>query len=179
MIKTQGTFIAFYRCGRNMTYHEAVHWNGGIKREVSLCYSRDVHTLCRNSDFDLDTRLQTDARNLLHNFTGRVQVDEALVNLEFVTIPGLRTFTTRSFTGGDFENLGRKTNGPLDTELLVLCTVDQVSRELLQVLDVAAGEGDPDFVDFGSWNGCTCGIVFFFSFGDVTHFECVNESEGD
>jgi len=108
-----------------------------------------------------------------------MQVDEALVNLKFIAIPGLRTFTTRSFTGGDFENLGGKTNGPLNTELLVLCTVDQVSRELLQILDVAAGESYPDFVDFGSWYRCTCSIVFFFSFGDVTHFECVNESEGD
>ena len=36
---------------------------------------------------------------------------------------------TNSFTGGDFEDLGGKTNGPLDTELLVLCTVNQVSRD--------------------------------------------------
>ena len=85
--------------------------NGSIKREV--CYSRDVHSSCRNSDFDLDPRLQTDARlsqwlvaendfffrekthNLLDNLTGRMQVDEALVNLKFIAIPGLRTFTTR------------------------------------------------------------------------------------
>lgn len=42
---------------------------------------------------------------------------------------------------------------------------------LLEVLDVAAGQGDTDFVDLGT-NGGTGGIVVLFSFGDVTHFEC-------
>ena len=48
--------------------------------------------------------------------------------------------------------------------------------ELLQtffkISDVAAGEGDADFVHFGTRDLGTCSIVFFFSFGDVTHFEC-------
>lgn len=55
-------------------------------------------------------------------------------------------------------------------------------RELLtlfKVLDVAAGERNADLVDFGTRHLGTCGIVFFFSFGDVTHFECRYESEGD
>jgi len=34
-------------------------------------------------------------------------------------------------------------------------------------------------VDFGTRDLGTRGIVFFFSFGDVTHFECIYESEGD
>lgn len=96
---------------------------------------------------------------------------------------------TNSFTGGNLKDLGGETDGTLDTELLVLSTVDQISRDfknmsilpvstnlcgltLFKVLDVAAGEGDADLVDFGSRNGGTCSIVFFFSFGDVTHFEC-------
>jgi hypothetical protein len=33
--------------------------------------------------------------NLLDDLTGRVEVNETFVNLEFVTIPGLGTLTTR------------------------------------------------------------------------------------
>jgi hypothetical protein len=97
---------------------------------------------------------------------------------------------TYSLTGGDLKDLGGETNGALDAELLVLGTVDQVSGDcgiqgelkghstqyivlltLLEVLDVAAGQCDTDFVDLGT-NGGTGGIVILFSFGDVTHFEC-------
>lgn len=39
----------------------------------------------------------------------------------------------------------------------------------LQVLDVAAREGNPDFVDLGTGNGGTSGIVFLFTLSDVTH----------
>lgn len=77
-----------------------------------------------------------------------MQVDQALVNLHFITIPGLGTLTARlekkvvretvdglttcatySLTGGDLENLGGKTDGALDTELLVLCAGNQISRD--------------------------------------------------
>ena len=34
------------------------------------------------------------AHNLLNDLAGGVQVDETLMDLEFITIPGLGTFTT-------------------------------------------------------------------------------------
>ena len=95
--------------------------------------------------------------------------------------------STYSFTSGNLENLGGETDGAFDTELLVLRPVDEVGRDyryklaevpsavctqrtLLQVLDVAARQSDTDFVDFGTGDGSTRGVVFFLSFGDVTHF---------
>ena len=36
-------------------------------------------------------------RNLLHNLARRVEVDETLVNLELVAIPGLGTLTARLY----------------------------------------------------------------------------------
>jgi hypothetical protein len=33
--------------------------------------------------------------NLLHDLAGRVEVDQALVDLELITVPGLRTLTAR------------------------------------------------------------------------------------
>ena len=77
-----------------------------------------------------------------------MEVDKALVDLELVAIPGLRTLTARlektaaklvcpikemrgtySLTGGDLEDLGGEADGALDAELLVLSTVDQVLRD--------------------------------------------------
>ena len=70
--------------------------------------------------------------------------------------------------------------------MLVLSTVDEIASDckrrlvgqslknhglhtFLKAADVAARECDADFVDFGRGNG-TCGIVFLFTFSDVTHF---------
>ena len=91
-----------------------------------------------------------------------------------------------SLAGGDLEDLGGETDGALDTELLVLSTVDQVRGDytksssrrnpgtkllltLLEVLDVAAREGNPNLVDLGRRDGGTRGIVFLFTLSDVTH----------
>lgn len=58
---------------------------------------------------------------------------------------------------------------------------DEAALTLFQVLDVAARQGDADFVDFGSGDS-TCCIVFLV-LSDVTHSRLVfwrgNESEGD
>jgi hypothetical protein len=122
--------------------------------------------LSRDGDLDLDTRLQADAslkknilastpsatqvtHNLLDDLARRVQVDEALVHLELVTVPGLRSLTTGLPTqqsvserntsgagtgtyrlaGGDAQDLGREPHRALYAQLLVLGAVDQVCRD--------------------------------------------------
>ena len=107
-----------------------------------------------------------------------MKVDQSLVDPQLKAIPGLGTFTAGRFAGSDAQNFGRETDWALHTELLILGPVDEVRRELLQVLDIAAGEGDPDFVDFGSGDGGAGSVVFFFTLSDVTH-GCFDESEGD
>lgn len=86
--------------------------------------------------------------DLLDNLAGGVQVDEALVDLELVAVPGLRTFTARLETkksmlvlgvqrknrtyrlaSGDLKALGREADGALHAELLVLCAVDEIRRD--------------------------------------------------
>ena len=95
---------------------------------------------------------------------------------------------THRLAGGDLEDLGGEADGALDTELLVLRPVDQVSRDctdrsvililnhsplgvptLLKVLDVAARERDADFVDLGGGHGGTSRVVLLFTLSDVTH----------
>jgi hypothetical protein len=46
---------------------------------------------------------------------------------------------------------------------------NNVRRTLLQVLYIAAGQCDPDFMDFGTRDWCPGGIVFFLALSDVTH----------
>ena len=79
-----------------------------------------------------------------------MQVDQPLVDLEFVAVPSLRTFTTRlngqdsesvsgsvtdgnnymhRLTGGDLKDLGGETDGAFDAQLLVLCTIDEVPAD--------------------------------------------------
>jgi len=86
-----------------------------------------AHNLCRDSDLNLDTRLQADAGDLLNDLARRVQVNQTFVNFELVAIPSLRAFTTRSLACGDLQNLGRKTDRALDTKLLVLGSVNEIS----------------------------------------------------
>jgi hypothetical protein len=44
----------------------------------------------------------------------------------------------------------------------------QGGRTLLKVPDVAASEGDADFVEFRSGH-CASSVVFFIALSDVTH----------
>lgn len=63
-------------------------------------------------------------------------------------IPGLGTFTTRSFTGGNLQGLGWETDWSLDTEILSLGTLDELTADLLEGLNLLGGEGDSDLVGF-------------------------------
>jgi len=50
-------------------------------------------------------------------------------------------------------------------------------RTFLQVLDITAGESDPDFMDFGTGDRNTRSIILFFSLSDVTHSACFDGYE--
>jgi len=91
------------------------------------------------------------------------------MDFKLVAIPSLRTFTTRSLTGSNLQNLGGETDGAFNTELLVLGSVNEIGGELFQVSDITAGERDPDFVNFCTRHWSTSGVVFFFTLSDVTH----------
>mmetsp|Transcript_12140 Transcript_12140/g.39616 ORF Transcript_12140/g.39616 Transcript_12140/m.39616 type:complete len:230 (-) Transcript_12140:14-703(-) len=104
----------------------------------------------RDGHLDLDPRLDRDGGDLLDDLRRRVQVDEALVDAHLEPVPGVGTLTARRLAGGDAERLGRQPDRALDLEPLVLGTLDEVSADLLEVLDVAAGQGDPDAVDLDS-----------------------------
>jgi len=91
------------------------------------------------------------------------------MDLELVAIPGLGAFTTGRLARGDLQDLGGKTHWTLDKELLVLSTIDQVTRELLKALHVPARKSNANLVDLGRWDRCTRSVILLFTLSDVTH----------
>ena len=78
-----------------------------------------------------------------------MQVDHPLVDPHLEPVPGLGTLSTRGLPGGDPQGLGGHPDGALGLEVLLLGALDEVVADLLEGLDVAGGEGDPDAVDRG------------------------------
>lgn len=63
-------------------------------------------------------------------------------------IPCLRTLATWSLSSGNLEGLGRETNRSLYSEILGLGAFNELLANFLKGGDLAAGEGDADFVSF-------------------------------
>jgi len=90
------------------------------------------------------------------------------VDLHLQVVPGLGSLSTRGLAGGDLEDLGGEADGSLYTEILVLGTLDEIAADLLKVLDVPRGQGDPDLVRSRGRGGlellvslCDAGLLFF------------------
>lgn len=114
--------------------------------------------LSGDGDLDLDTGLDVDD-DLLDDLGGGVEVDETLVDAHLVAVPGLGTLTTRGLAGGDLEGLGGQTDGALDAQVLALGALDQLGADLLEGLDLAGGQGDPDLVGLGSLKLSLLGLL--------------------
>merc|ERR1719317_750643 len=89
-----------------------------------------------NCYFNLYTRLDVNRGDLLNNLGWAVEINDPLVDSHLELIPGLGTFSTRSFTGGDTQGLGWHAHRALNLQLLVLGSADQVSADLLQGLNI-------------------------------------------
>ena len=76
-----------------------------------------------------------------------MEVNQALVDAHLEAVVGVGALTARGLATGDTQSLGRETDRTLDLEALLLGAADQVSADLLQVLDAARGQRDPDAVD--------------------------------
>jgi len=78
-----------------------------------------------------------------------VKVDEALVDAHLELVPGVGTLSGGSLTGGDLKDLGGHADRSRHAQLLVKGTLLEIGTDLLEVLDIAGGEGDADAVDDG------------------------------
>jgi hypothetical protein len=65
--------------------------------------------------------------NLLYNLRRTVQINNSLVDAHLKAIPSFWTFTTRSLTCCDTEDLSWHSNRTLHTKILFLCSINQIS----------------------------------------------------
>merc|ERR1712079_682522 len=84
-----------------------------------------------DGDLDLYTWFDGDGSDLLDDLGGGVKVDHPLVDPQLEPVPGLGTLTARGLPGGDPQGLGGHPHGPLDLQLLLLGSLDQVGAHLL------------------------------------------------
>jgi len=136
-------------------------------------YQRKGHETDSSGDgnLDLDTWLDRHRSDLLDGLSWAGKINEPLVDLELVSVPGLGAFTAGGLSGSDLQDLGGHPDRSLNTELLILGSVDQIRADLFQSLDILACQGDPDLVRFRGGHSCLV-ILFGVIFGDVTHPGC-------
>jgi hypothetical protein len=102
-----------------------------LRHDIILHFYKHIGLgyLFGNSDLNVNTALNVEGGDLLDNLWRREEVDSALVDSHFVSVPGLRTLTVRSLSGCDLEDLGWQSNGTLGLESGGLSTVDNVVRD--------------------------------------------------
>ena len=131
---------------KDKKYKNSLQTGWVVKAVVSLVEPASLSV--SDGNLDLYTWFDGDGSDLLDDLGGGVKVDHPLVDPQLESVPGLGTLTARGLPGGDPQGLGGHPNGPLHLQLLVLGSLDQVTADLLQRLDITGGQSDPDTVDW-------------------------------
>lgn len=97
---------------------------------------RKATRLLAEEDLDIDTGFDVDRSDLLDDFTGAVEVNDALVDAHLKTIPCVGTLSIRSLAGGDLEFLRRQAHGARDLKVLVESVLLDVGAHLLHGFDI-------------------------------------------
>jgi hypothetical protein len=116
--------------------------NGNLNLDASLDVDDD---LLDNLGRGVEATLSSASVEPCPGYTSNL-LNQTLVDSHLEAIPCLGTFTARSLASGDLKSLGWETDGALDTEVLGLGTVDEFLANLLEGLDLSAGQGDTDLV---------------------------------
>jgi len=77
-----------------------------------------------------------------------MQVDQTLVDAHFKAIKGVGSLSTWTFADAQTQLLCGQSYWTCYMKVLILGTLDEISADLLQGLDIATGEGDSDAVKF-------------------------------
>ena len=127
-----------------------------------------------DSNFDFNTRLDSNGGDLLDDFRRRVKINQSLVDVHSVSIPSLGSITIRSFTRSNSQMLGRQSDRSLNLQptvnnknlLFVLGSRNQIAANFFQVLNVSGCQGDSDAVH--RWFDKLFLVLLLWS--DVRHF---------
>merc|ERR1719159_1070376 len=99
-----------------------------------------------DGDFNLHTRLDRNRCDLLDDVRRRVQIDQTLVDAHFKAIKGVGSLSTWTFADAQTQLLCWQSHWTCYVKVLILGTLDEISTDLLQGLDVATCEGNADAV---------------------------------
>lgn len=89
-------------------YHR--HLKKTVKKRETYKNEKDSsyknYSSTKDGDFNFHSRFQRDGGDLFDNLTGRMQIDQTLVNAHLEMVKCFCTFTTWGFTSGVGQNLG-------------------------------------------------------------------------
>ena len=107
-----------------------------------------VSVIIPDNEVNLDGGINSEVGNLTDDGGGAVDVENALVDSHFESIPGVGSVTTRRTSGSDSEALGGHAVGSLGLESLVLGAGNDLRASLLEGLDESGGQGHSDLANF-------------------------------
>ena len=105
-----------------------------------------------NRDFDVHTRLNVNARDVLDHLRRRVQINDTLMHAQLEAVIRVRTLTARRLARGDLQVLGRQAHGARHLQALPLGhlrlrSLQQIIAHLLQRAHVTRSQRDTNAVD--------------------------------
>lgn len=103
-----------------------------------------LRLLVGNCDLHIHTGLDGDVGDLANLVSGRVQVDDALVDSHLEAIVGVGTLSIGGLASHEAQNLGGHADGAGYLEVLDESLVLKLGAHLLDRGDVSGGQGDSD-----------------------------------
>merc|ERR1712146_346889 len=113
-----------------------------LHAHTHACRLRQRRLAVLDRHLNLDTRLNGDARDLLHDISGAEEIDEPLVDTQLVAIPRVGTLTTWRLARRQVQALCRHAHRALHLETLVLSTSNEIRAHLLDVRHILRCERD-------------------------------------
>eukprot|EP00201_Polytomella_parva_P020571 CAMPEP_0175045626 /NCGR_PEP_ID=MMETSP0052_2-20121109/4541_1 /TAXON_ID=51329 ORGANISM="Polytomella parva, Strain SAG 63-3" /NCGR_SAMPLE_ID=MMETSP0052_2 /ASSEMBLY_ACC=CAM_ASM_000194 /LENGTH=125 /DNA_ID=CAMNT_0016309205 /DNA_START=116 /DNA_END=490 /DNA_ORIENTATION=- len=99
------------------------------------------------NDLNLNTGLDVAAGDLANSGNGSLEVENTLVDPHLEAIEGVGTLTRGTLAGGNLEDPGGHADGALGLNIVLLGGLDEVSGNLLKVLDALGGKGNANTVE--------------------------------
>lgn len=120
------------------------------------------HALREDRNGNIDSRVDSEARNALHYLFGGMEINHTLVDLHLKGVPRVGTITTRGLSSGDLKSASGKTARAVHLYLILKSALQVRRGNFLQCLGVARNKGHPARLDLlrGSF-------LIFFQVGHI------------
>ncbi len=106
-----------------------------------------LFNLLGDDDLNVNTWGDVHVGDVLNLGRGGLEVDDSLVDSHLESIEGVGTFTARTLSDGESEDLGGESDGAGSSDLADGALGLEASANLLEVGNVSAGDSDADLVN--------------------------------